>query len=164
MVNSQSQVLISTGQRVNLSSEIDLTDSLTVLHFYDPTCVLARDNIEHLQVLVDRYEGRKVRWFIVHAHEVDFQLHQRKLGFEAEWVEDFDRKLATALGVINTPKLVILDDQKLYYRGTYSKNGALCGADNIESSDAGLAYSSSVKGNQLPLFLKETGSYVGCAL
>lgn len=162
IVNSQSAKQVPFGSIVR--NETHQFDSLAIFHFYDPSCLVAQDNIEHLKQLFDRYKGREASWHIVINKSVDKTLYQKKLGFQAKWVEDNEGEMAAALGVISTPMMVIVDGGRLYFRGTYLKNGAFCGADDIASSDAGIALRSSMKGNQLPLYLKEMKSYIGCAL
>lgn len=160
----QSAEMIPFGTSVTLESKIHLTDSLTIFHFYDPSCGIAQNNIDHLKLLYDRYSDRKAIWYIVINGEYKTEAVQDRLGFEAKFIEDLDDHIASELGVINTPQLVILDRKKLYFRGSYLKNGAFCGADDITSSDAGVALMSSMKRNQLPLYLKDQKSLVGCPL
>ncbi len=163
LIVSQTVEEIPFGSVVQLGEDIQLNDRLAVFHFYDPSCLVAKDNIEHLKLLVERNTGRETSWYIVSNKTVDTDLKD-KIGFQAHWVEDLESELASELGVISSPMLVIIDDGKLYFRGTYVKNGAFCGADNITSSDAGIALRSSMKGNQLPLYLMDVKSYVGCTL
>lgn len=58
VLKSESADKIPFGSVVELGSGIPLTDSLIVVHFYDPSCLLAQDNIDHSKLLVDRYTGR----------------------------------------------------------------------------------------------------------
>lgn len=164
VIMSQSVEQIPFGSQIRLESDIYQTAGLAIFHFYDPSCLVAKDNIEHLKLLVEQCTGREASWYIVSNETVDKGALRNKLGFQPTLVEDLEGELASALGVITTPAMVILDDNKLYFRGTYLKNGAFCGAEDITSSDAGIALRSSMKGNPLPLYLKDIKSYVGCAL
>lgn len=161
---SQSVTEIPLGSTIQLDEEIKPTESLAIFHFFDPSCLIAQDNIEHLKILVDRFNGREASWYIVSNKAIDSKAFEKKLGFHATWIVDSDGELATNLGVISTPMLVIVEDHTLYFRGTYLKNGSFCGADNITSSDAGVALRSIMKGNQLPLYLKDVKTYIGCTL
>ncbi|MDW3192226.1 MAG: hypothetical protein R8G66_07670 [Cytophagales bacterium] len=162
MVKSQSTKEIRFDTEV--TTDIHPSEGLAIIHFYDPSCLIAKDNIAHLERIFTRYKGREAAWYIVTNKAVDTDMYQKRLGFQAQWVEDRNGEIAAALGVISTPMLVIVDDGRLFFRGTYLKNGAFCGADDITTSDAGIAIRSSMKGNQLPLYLKDLKSYIGCTL
>lgn len=92
------------------------------LHFFNPDCPCSKFNIRHFKELVRTY-----------GHELDFAIVAMNPGkqYTAEDIRDrfdlnlpvsFDTTLATTCGVYSTPQAVIIDRNKLFFRGNYNKN------------------------------------------
>jgi len=132
-----------------------------VIHFYDDDCIFAKKNIGHLKILQERYRAANLKWTLMVPPETDSLQLIRTLGFNASIVRD-NGEFAKSLGVAMIPQMVIVDRGEIYYRGNYTKNGAFCGADNILSSDPGIALKALAESRELPIYLTKQSSYVGC--
>ncbi|HYF31726.1 MAG TPA: hypothetical protein VD993_11465 [Chitinophagaceae bacterium] len=92
------------------------------LHFFNPDCPCSRFNMQYFKSLVKKY-----------GDKVDFQIVAlvSNEGYTAERIQDkfgldipvsFDSLLAASCGVYSTPQAVIIDQNKLFFRGNYNKS------------------------------------------
>lgn len=158
----------SSEDAVPIGSSVDLfvsTNGLErqIVHFHQQGCVFAEKNIGHLRILHEKYQSEGWEWCLVVDSNSDRAQLRETLGFEAKILTESD-DIARLLGVSIAPQMVIIQEGKIFFRGNYTKNGAFCGADNILSSDPGIALRAASKRQELPIYLSRQASFVGCPL
>lgn len=92
------------------------------LHFFNPDCPCSRFNMQYFRSLVKNY-GDKVNFQIVAlVNEPGYTEKKIQNKFGLKIPVSFDTSLAAACGVYSTPQAVIIDKEKLFFRGNYNKS------------------------------------------
>jgi hypothetical protein len=148
--------------------DIDLpgiqNDKASVLHFFSPDCPCSRFNMQNFRSTARKY-GETVNFVVV--LQTDDEDEVRKFndtyGLGLPVVIDKDGKISDACGIYSTPQAVILaKDRVMYFKGNYNKS-RYC--TRKETSYAEIALDSLIKGQPLPLFLRnEMTVPYGCTL
>jgi hypothetical protein len=92
------------------------------LHFFNPDCPCSKFNIRHFKELVKTY-GQALDFMIVAmTTEKQYTAEDIQGRFDLALPVSFDTTLAANCGVYSTPQAVIIDQNKLFFRGNYNKS------------------------------------------
>ncbi|MBO9658850.1 MAG: redoxin domain-containing protein [Chitinophagaceae bacterium] len=92
------------------------------LHFFNPDCPCSKFNIKHFKELVRTY-GHAIDFAIVAMNpDQRYTADDIRDRFDLNLPVTFDTTLAATCGVYSTPQAVIIDQNKLFFRGNYNKN------------------------------------------
>lgn len=114
---------VPTGAAIALPASFNSnTNKPQFLHFFNPDCPCSRFNMKHFKELVNTY-GSKVAFTIVAmVPEEDYTADDIRKRFDLNLPVSFDTSLAATCGVYATPQAVIINGDKLSYRGNYNKS------------------------------------------
>ncbi|NTS41622.1 AhpC/TSA family protein [Flavisolibacter sp. BT320] len=114
---------VKPGTPLALSSVFGTNpDKPLFLHFFNPDCPCSRFNTKHFKSLVKTY-GKEVEFVIVALVPGQPTTAQEiRDKFDLDIPVSFDSTLTARCGVYATPQAVIIDKDKLYFRGNYNKS------------------------------------------
>jgi hypothetical protein len=92
------------------------------LHFFNPDCPCSKFNIRHFKDLVRTY-GDEIDFAIVAMTPgEEYSEEDIQDRFDLQLPISFDTTLAKDCGVYSTPQAVIIEKNKLFFRGNYNKS------------------------------------------
>lgn len=114
---------VKPGTFLNISQKLAKDPAKPLfLHFFNPDCPCSRFNMPYFKSLVKKY-GDKVDFQIVAlADNEHYSAKKVQDKFDLNIPVSFDSLLAAACGVYSTPQAVIIDKNKLFFRGNYNKS------------------------------------------
>lgn len=113
---------VKSGTLINISQLKTDASKPVFLHFFNPNCPCSRFNMQHFKSLVKKY-GDKVDFQIVALVTQDGYTEKKlQEKFDLEIPVSFDTTLAVSCGVYSTPQAVIIDKNRLFFRGNYNKS------------------------------------------
>ncbi|MCG2613537.1 redoxin domain-containing protein [Terrimonas sp. NA20] len=114
---------VQPGSSLAISLPFDMNGEKPVfLHFFNPDCPCSKFNIRHFKELVATY-GNALDFAIVAMNpDQRYSVADIQDRFDLKLPVSFDTTLATTCGVYSTPQAVIIEQNKLFFRGNYNKS------------------------------------------
>ena len=152
---------VMQGDAVNLEGKIGMHEKPVFLHFFNPACPCSKFNIPHFKSLVKKYHDEIDFAIVVLSNDESYSAADIRDKFNLDIPVYFDEVIAKKCGVYSTPQAVLLNDNKLYYRGNYNKS-RYCTAKN--SNYAEMAIDSLLGNISKPVFNQYALVSYGCTL
>ncbi|MBX2844237.1 MAG: TlpA family protein disulfide reductase [Flammeovirgaceae bacterium] len=156
-------VKIEIGDSISIP-EFDFTSQKIFIHFYNYSCPCSRFNIKEFQSLVRKYSGQVNFIAVLQTTKEDegaVKEFKEKYNLGIPILEDPKGKIAKTLGVYSTPQAVVLDENKIFYKGNYNK-ARFCLSSNTKFAD--LALNALVNQHEPPEFPELATIAYGCEL
>ena len=112
---------LQVGGDVLLPEKVRTDSRPLFLHFFNPDCPCSRFNITHFKSLVMSY-GEQVNFQVVVMSKEEYTVTDIQDKYDLAIPVLFDSSIAATCGVYSTPQAVIIENDKLYYRGNYNKS------------------------------------------
>lgn len=114
---------IQPGSSLAISFPFDTnTQKPVFLHFFNPDCPCSKFNIKHFKELVRTYSNELDFAIVAMTSGNEYTAADIQSRFDLSLPISFDTSLATTCGVYSTPQAVIIEQNKLFFRGNYNKS------------------------------------------
>lgn len=156
-------ITIEKGDSVALPM-LKISAGKTYIHFYNYDCPCSRFNIKEFQSMVRRYTDEVEFIAVLQTKDRD---EDNVLAFKEKYdlgikvIEDPEGRIAKAVGVYSTPQAVILNENRIFYKGNYNK-ARFCLSKNTKFADKALQ--ALINDQPLPDFPQVAEIAYGCEL
>jgi peroxiredoxin len=156
-------ILLSKGDSVNLPDNL-LKQGANYFHFYNYNCPCSRFNIKEFQSIVKKYENDINFYAVLQTTDTNKEAineFKAKYDLGIKVLDDPNGEIAKSLGVYSTPQVVIVKDQKIFYKGNYNK-ARFCLSKNTKFAE--MALTALMKNEEPPMFPSVAEIAYGCEL
>ena len=135
------------------------SNDINYLHFYDPSCLNSRINIDHLPSITKQYAS-DAKFFLIASGSNDI-----KAGLVPDYfdvIEDPFGEISRYCGISTLPSAIVHKQGQGSFFANYNNKNGLCGANDIKYSGPAIALRFMIEHDKFPVLPQLQQAQIGC--